>query len=64
MACTERQKLFASGAPDPGRHHVGILSDIIPESPGGFVGIRSQISIRYVGLSKSRVFIGISCGVL
>jgi hypothetical protein len=30
----------ASEAPDPGRHHVGILGDIIPESPGGFVGIR------------------------
>src|SRR5262245_36719069 len=38
---TECQKLSASEAPDPGRHHVGILGDIIPESPGGFVGIRS-----------------------
>src|SRR5262245_20023396 len=37
---TECQKLSASEAPDPGRHHVGILGDIIPESPGGFVGIR------------------------
>jgi DNA replication protein DnaC len=40
---TECQKLFASEAPDPGRHHVGILGDIIPESPGGFVGIRSWV---------------------
>src|SRR5262245_39548323 len=38
---TECQKLFASEAPDPGRHHVGTLGDIIPESPGGFVGIRN-----------------------
>ena len=28
--------------PDPGRHHVGIPGDIIPEFPGGFVGIRTM----------------------
>src|SRR5262249_48186563 len=38
---TKCQKLPASEAPAPGRHHVGILGDIIPESPGGFVGIRT-----------------------
>jgi hypothetical protein len=58
MACTECQKLFASEASDPGRHHVGILGDIIPESPGGFVGIRSQISIRYVGVVQIECLLG------
>jgi hypothetical protein len=43
---TECQKLFASEAPDPGRHHVGTLGDIIPESPGGFVGIRIYTAER------------------
>jgi hypothetical protein len=36
------QKTHASEAPDPGRHHVGIPGDIIPESPGDFVGIRTR----------------------
>jgi transposase len=39
---TECQKLFASEAPDPGRHHVGTPGDIISECPGDFVGIRSD----------------------
>jgi hypothetical protein len=34
-------KLSASEAPDPGRHHVGILGDIISECPGDFIGIRT-----------------------
>jgi hypothetical protein len=38
---TECEKLSASEAPDPGRHHVGIPGDIISECPGDFVGIRS-----------------------
>jgi hypothetical protein len=39
------QKTHASEAPDPGRHHVGIPGDIIPESPGDFVGIRNAITL-------------------
>jgi hypothetical protein len=31
----------ASEAPDPGRHHVGIPSDIISECLGDFIEIRS-----------------------
>ncbi len=51
---TECQKLFASEAPDPGRHHVGILGDIIPESPGGFVGIRCSMACSGYGLDPQR----------
>src|SRR5436853_3552255 len=39
---TECEKLSASEAPDPGRHHVGTPGDIISECPGDFVGIRSR----------------------
>src|SRR5439155_6877190 len=38
---TECEKLSASEAPDPGRHHVGTPGDIISECPGDFVGIRT-----------------------
>jgi hypothetical protein len=39
----------------PGRHHVGILGDIIPESPGGFVGIRNLTGATfYVAQPVSR----------
>jgi hypothetical protein len=40
------QKLLASEAPCPGRHHVGILGDIISECPDDFVGIRIQARPR------------------
>src|SRR5438270_3658903 len=39
---TECEKLSASEAPDPGRHHVGTPGDIISECPGDFVGIRKH----------------------
>src|SRR5262249_3883077 len=53
---TECQKLSASEAPDPGRHHVGILGDIIPESPGGFVGIRSRRASREIWCEGRLIF--------
>jgi hypothetical protein len=40
---TECQKLSASEAPKPGRHHVGTPGDIISECPGDFVGIRTVV---------------------
>jgi integrase len=43
------QKTHASEAPDPGRHHVGIPGDIIPESPGDFVGIRTVVKDAGLG---------------
>jgi hypothetical protein len=42
-SAVECQKLSASEAPDPGRHHVGTPGDIISECPGDFVGIRNLI---------------------
>jgi hypothetical protein len=38
----ECQKLSASEAPVPGRHHVGIPGDFISECPGDFIGIRTK----------------------
>jgi hypothetical protein len=38
---TECNKLSASEASDPGRHHVGIPGAIISECPGDFIGIRT-----------------------
>ncbi len=35
-------KLPASEAPDPGRHHLGTPGDIISECPGDIIGIRSK----------------------
>jgi hypothetical protein len=42
---TECQKLSASEAPDPGRHHVGIPGDIISECLGDFIGIRTHAGL-------------------
>jgi hypothetical protein len=39
-------KLSASEAPDPGRHHVGTPGDIISECPGDFIGIRIPAAVR------------------
>src|SRR5262249_45027367 len=57
---TECQKLSASEAPDPGRHHVGILGDIIPESPGGFVGIRT--AVIHDSRRRSELRLNADCG--
>jgi hypothetical protein len=46
-------KLSASEAPDPGRHHVGILGDIISECPGDFIGIRRVVG-RLVAARRCR----------
>jgi hypothetical protein len=49
---TRCQKLSASEAPCPGRHHVGIPGEIISECPGDFVGIRSQGQEELMGFIK------------
>jgi hypothetical protein len=48
---TRCQKLSASEAPCPGRHHVGILGDFISECPGDFVGICTLVE-RKTQLAK------------
>ena len=51
-------KLSASKAPDPGRHHLRTLGDIISECPGDFVGIRTppccnrNLPVMRVGTSR------------
>jgi hypothetical protein len=41
-------KLSASEAPAPGRHHLGTPGEIISECPGDFVGIRSLLEAEVV----------------
>jgi hypothetical protein len=41
----EWHKSFASEAPDPRRHHVGTLGDIISECPGDFIGMSSEVAV-------------------
>src|SRR6266571_5256691 len=58
--CTCCQKLFASEAPDPGRHHVGIPDDIISECPGSFVGRRGWRGRAATPRLPQVIFIGIA----
>jgi hypothetical protein len=50
----ECQKLSASEAPKPGRHHIGTPGDIISECLGNFVGIRTIRHPQRRGVSACR----------
>jgi hypothetical protein len=50
---TEGHKSFASEAPDPGRHHVGMLGDIISESLGDFSGVSTSADAPLIALCVS-----------
>ena len=50
----------AGSSRNPGRHHLGTVGGIIPESPGGFAGIRCRV--RSVLAEQSRLSAG-ACGI-
>jgi hypothetical protein len=47
-------KLSASEAPDPGRHHLGTPGDIISECPGDIIGIRTKAISHHQQATKCR----------